>query len=269
MLRLLDIVECFRFLYKVYCLRANNKSFLQQHPDFALPPKHLAYDAYATINWDYYYRSGLQTAKDLVQIITEYNGSTDGLRILEWGCGPGRSIRHLPGLVSQDAQVYGADYNEKTVRWCSEHIIEVHFTKNELVPPLPYQSEHFDFVYAISVFTHLSMQCCIDWMGEIRRILKNDGILFFTTHSDTDAQFLLSVERERYVKQGVCTRGKVKEGKKMFGTWHHPEYIRNVLLADFELLKHSPAGEFEYIHTQDAWTARKGCANGTGNEPVR
>ena len=51
--------------------------------------------------------------------------------ILDWGCGPGRIVRHLPSIVSK-AKIFGSDYNEESINWCRENIEDVGFEVNGL-----------------------------------------------------------------------------------------------------------------------------------------
>ena len=103
--------------------------------------------------------------------------------VLEWGCGPGRVIRHLPALLNE-ATIIGSDFNSESIDWCSKHILDVTFVKNELEPPLPFEKNLFDFIYAISVFTHLSESSCHQWIDELVRIIKPNGILMIWTNGD-------------------------------------------------------------------------------------
>lgn len=41
----------------------NNRQFIKNHPDFPVPPAHLAYDAYNEVLWDAYYQSGISVAE--------------------------------------------------------------------------------------------------------------------------------------------------------------------------------------------------------------
>jgi ubiquinone/menaquinone biosynthesis C-methylase UbiE len=163
-------------------------------------------------------------------------------------------VRHLRGVLAANAEVYGTDYNPESIAWCSEHIPDVRFATNGLNPPLSFPNDFFDFVYAISVFTHLSEDVCRAWMDELTRVLKPGGLVYFSTKSDGNARFLLPDEQKNYREKGVVVRGLVEEGKKMFGAWHHPDYVKKILLAKYELLEQrTPPADQE---GQDFWLAR-------------
>jgi len=254
---LLKAVEYCRYLKRVLQCKRRNRAFRRDHPDFKLPPQHLAYDAYASPDWFYYKKTGLQIAQDIVELLLKYSYDITSIKILEWGCGPGRVIRHFPKLLGPNARVYGTDYNEETIDWAQENIDGVEFMKNDLKPPLLFGNNTFDFVCALSVLTHLSEESCLQWIKEIERVLKNDGMLCFTTNSDIIAEILLSHEKKLYDTKGFYCRRKIQEGKKMFNAFHSRQYVRRTLIRDFELLQHTTSGPFQFIPTQDTWLVRK------------
>lgn len=43
----------------------------------------------------------------------------------------------------------------------------------------------------------------------------------------------------------------------MYGAWHHPRYVKDRLLKDFELLEDIPADFSKYGIFQDIWIAKK------------
>src|SRR5262249_4073625 len=152
------------------------REFAQRHGDVALPPDDIAYDAYGFLDWEQYWSSGLETAQYLAGLLAEAFPDRAPRRLLEWGCGPARIVRHLaPLLTSFGWSVLGSDYNAATVRWCRDNIGNVSFAQNDLDPPLPFEAASFDAVYCISVFTHLSEARQLAWSKEIARVLKSGG----------------------------------------------------------------------------------------------
>ena len=256
-LRLLTLAEKARFVSKVWSLRKRNRLFIAQNPGYPLPPKYLAFDAYSAPDWFFYKESGEASAAFLAETAKQYfNGNTQLASIYEWGCGPGRIIRHLPAVLGPSVRVFGSDYNPHTIEWCSKHITDASFSLNGLNPPLVYPAQSFDFVYCISVFTHLSEATGLNWAAELYRVLKPNGILLITTSGDNAYESeLLSAEKKDYQQGGIVIRGQYEEGKKMYLARHSPKYVRETLLGKFEILKHAPAG-FPRIE-QDYWIARK------------
>jgi SAM-dependent methyltransferase len=116
-LRLLRLVEGLRFWMSIARCSRRNAQFIRRNPDFVLPPRHLAYDAYSAPDWTYYKNSGEETAMFLADIIRTHSGNSNEARVLEWGCGPGRVIRHMPETLGQKTGINGADYNKESIQW--------------------------------------------------------------------------------------------------------------------------------------------------------
>ena len=164
-------------------------------------------------------------------------------------------IRHLRQLlVDRRASLYGTDYNEESVEWCRANLVGITFERNGLSPPLPFTDQYLDCIYALSVFTHLSDARHFEWIAELKRVLRPGGIVILTTHSDAAVDRLLGSELERYKAGQLVVRGQVREGKKWYLAYQPPDFVRNELLAGWEVVSHAHARMF---NTQDVWVARK------------
>lgn len=253
---LLPFVENLRYYKKRLEYIKRNKVFLKENPGFVLPPAHLAFDAYNAPKWKFYKHSGEDSAQYLQKVTAEYLSPGRKISVYEWGCGPGRVVRHLPAVFGDSAEIFGSDYNEETIDWCQKNIPGVEFTLNGLTPPLKYPDNQFDLIYCISVFTHLSPETGVKWANELFRVLNPGGILLLTSlgerfyHNE-----LLPNEKRKYDEEGVVVRGQYKEGKKMFLTIHNPSYIRQMLSDKFEILHYMPDG-FPHV-PQDCWIVKK------------
>jgi ubiquinone/menaquinone biosynthesis C-methylase UbiE len=95
--------------------------------------------------------------------------------MLDFGCGCGRVIRNWRSL--QGVNIYGSDYNHELIAWCDENLSFAHFDSNDLAPPLSYESNKFDLIYALSVFTHLPEELQLTWLQELTRVLQPGGYL--------------------------------------------------------------------------------------------
>jgi SAM-dependent methyltransferase len=254
---LLTLVEHGRLVSRRATARAANRRFAREHPDFAIPPAELMFDALAHIDLAGYRASGMQHATGVARIVDA--AFPDGpLELLEWGCGPGRLIRHMPSLLaSHPARIVGSDYNPRTVRWCAEHLDGIAFVQNGLRPPLPLAGARFDVAYCISVFTHLSEDVQLAWADELRRVLKPGGLLICTTQGDNYRHLLADPgERARYAAGEVVVQGNYAEGRKWFLAIHPDRFIRERLLGGYTGVQRISAPT-EYGFAQDMWVAWK------------
>ena len=102
--------------------------------------------------------------------------------VLDFGCGCGRVILHLKRRYLE-WRMEGSDIDQEAIQWCAQHLSDIaDFKQNGIWPPLIYQPSTFDFVYAISVFTHLPEEMQFAWLEELARVTKSKGMLFLSVH---------------------------------------------------------------------------------------
>jgi len=89
-----DWIRCYFLCYKN---RKINKDFKRNNPNVKLPPDYLIYESFQ-INYQKYYTDSIDAAKWLANQFRKHIELKDK-KILDWGCGPGRIIRHLPTVI--------------------------------------------------------------------------------------------------------------------------------------------------------------------------
>jgi len=250
------MADYFQYLVMRTLKGGRNRQFRTQYPDIALPPSYLVYESFQ-MDYAKYYLGGRDTAHWIADHL-QPNLKPTRQRILDWGCGPARVIRHLPQILGVEHSYYGCDYNPATIEWCQKHIPEVSFSLNELKPPLPYENAFFDAAYGISIFTHLSEENHTQWSGELSRILRPQGVLLLTTHGEAFKEKLTQTERSNFDSGKLVIRSKAKEGQRMFGAFHPPVYLTTLFRdSGFEIQKHIPGKQRESYIEQDTWILRK------------
>ena len=248
-IRVLSLIEKINFfIVKTKNHKANQRYSLQTN--FMFPPESLMYDAYSHCSYEAYDKTGLNDAKMIMKIIRKYCNS-NRLTICEFGCGPARIIRHLRSIDSGIDKLVGTDYNIDTINYCKKVIPGVNFIKNNLAPPLDLPDKSIDVLYCISVFTHLSNEMHFKWIEEIRRILKTGGIFIGSFHGDESYDNLLPSEKLLISNGELVTRGKVKEGSRIYTAYHSDQFIIEKLLKDFDFINK------ENVHFgQTVWCAK-------------
>ncbi len=244
--------------YRQYCRNYfANKKFLLSNPGIVLPPPYFLYETYA-INYTDYYNDGLQTAAEIVSLLQPYiNFKEPGKALLDWGCGPGRVVRHFPGLLQGRHTIYGCDYNPAYIGWCSKNLLDISFVKNELVPPTSFAGDSFDGIYGLSVITHLSAKNHFAWIAELRRILKPGGLLLITCQGSQFKEKLLPEELAIFKNGELLVRDSQQEGHRVFAAFQ-PKKFMEFLLKDFGVIQFIEGGEKASIHgKQDTWLVQK------------
>jgi SAM-dependent methyltransferase len=126
---------------------------------------------------DFYLRTGRVRRQAIEAALPEGFGF-EGRRVLDFGCGAGRVLRQF-APEAESGEFWGCDLYEPTVTWLQENLSPPFRFYVNAERPMPHPDEHFDLVYAISVFTHITGEWA-EWMLELRRILKPDGLLLAT-----------------------------------------------------------------------------------------
>jgi SAM-dependent methyltransferase len=178
--------------------------------------------------------------------------------VLDFGCGCGRVIRHWPSFT--DAALYGSDYNPHLVRWCAQNLPIADFRLNQLEPPLPFEDDSFDFVYSLSIFTHLDADRQVPWMEELVRVTKPGGLLLPTFHGRSRVEYSREHDQYDQIAPGFDAGELVvieagQAGSSGCAAYHPERYIREVLGVGLELLDFSPAGALDI--QQDAVLFKK------------
>jgi len=114
--------------------------------------------------------------------------------VLDIGCGPGRFASELIRVPHFfHGAYYGFDIHKRAINWANTNIAQCHKNcrfdlvdlKNTHYNPhgrlnaetfsFPYEKEKFDFIFAVSVFTHLLPKTTSNYLQQIHRVLKPDG----------------------------------------------------------------------------------------------
>ena len=106
-----------------------------------------------------------------------------GSRILDFGCATGRVLRHFATLTP-GAELRGIEINANYIAWSRENLpSSVWISQGTVIPSIPFPDEHFDLIYAGSVFTHID-EFEEAWLLELHRVLKPTGVVVLTVHPD-------------------------------------------------------------------------------------
>jgi SAM-dependent methyltransferase len=206
-----------------------------------VPPPALRFLVAGTDDLEWFLASGRLAARTVTDCLAR-QGLALGRRrrVLDWGCGCGRVIRHLRGVSGPE--FHGSDRNARAVAWCRQNLGFARFATNSLRPPLPYPDRHFDLVYAFSVFTHLTEPEQQRWMDEMKRVLVSGGHLLFSTHGDKAAEGLAPAELAEFQKGNGVVRGHHVLGTNFCAAYHPEGYVRRVLARGLEVIDFTPEG---------------------------
>jgi SAM-dependent methyltransferase len=136
---------------------------------------------------------GLEVGEILAAQLRELSGLRPGDRLLDVGCGVGRTAIPLTSYLSGDGAYEGFDIWPEAIDWCQTEITSrfphFRFTYVDLfnaaynpggrLSPgsftFPYADEQFDVAAVYSVFTHMLAQDLEHYLSELARVLDKTG----------------------------------------------------------------------------------------------
>ena len=209
------------------------------------PPKDLIYVVTGRRSASRFLRRGYRASQTIRQTLEKNGLNIEHFdRILDFGCGAGRIMRHWS--VLEGPTLHGTDYNSRLVAWCRENLKFADFQVNTLSQRLSYESETFDFIYAFSVFTHLSEPLQFHWLDELSRVLKPGGHLYFTTHGDFVFPDLREEEKKKFLDGELVVREPDQSGSNTCAAFHPVSYVREKMARNFivvDFIPGAPKGE--------------------------
>jgi SAM-dependent methyltransferase len=147
-------------------------------PSIPLPPRGLAARVGTVEGSDpmrFYLDEG-QRLRGVIEELLADDWSWAGKRVLDFGCGSARVLRHFAG-EAQHGEFWGCDIDEASIAWDKANLSPpFQFFQNPLSPPLHRQDGSLDLIWAMSVFTHIAERWS-DWLLEMHRLLAPGGLL--------------------------------------------------------------------------------------------
>ena len=250
----------YALLFRIQKIRNHkrNRAFKKNNPDFILPPDRFLFETFR-LEYQQYAAYQKEVSKELMQLFRSHHSTqVDHLNILDWGCGTGGIAAGVKKIVGPNSSVFACDVSNEMITWNKQHIPGVEFTLIDPVPPTDYSADYFDFIYGISIFTHLNLASHYAWIAELHRVLKRGGTLIFTTHGSAYRSKLTSSEQTRFEKGQPIIREFKNEGSRNFASFHPPRFIHTLITDKFQLLDFfSGESHPELIGDQDKWVVRK------------
>ncbi|HEU4711506.1 MAG TPA: class I SAM-dependent methyltransferase [Pyrinomonadaceae bacterium] len=249
----------YKVLPKYYATRVKNR--LEGEPP--IPPGDLIYLVAGHRNPEQFLDTGRATNNAIRGLLKKHDLKIEQFgAILDFGCGVGRIMRHWRD--TQGPEWHGADYNPELVNWCKTNLKFSDFRVNTLSGELPYAAETFDFIYAFSVFTHLSEPLQFFWINELARVLKPGGYVWFTTHGQHYTITMTPEEKRAFDSGELVVREQQQSGSNFCAVFHPSSYVHERLGKNFDVIDFVPGGQTtDTLH--DVHLLRKPLAKGTGN----
>ena len=108
--------------------------------------------------------SGYKNIDDFNLALSKYGKQlSDFNSVLDFGCGCGRIFMALHNTY-HSIKISGSDIDTEAINYCNKFLEHIGtFIVNKAKPPSLFEDNSFDFIYGISVFTHLPENLQLDW----------------------------------------------------------------------------------------------------------
>jgi SAM-dependent methyltransferase len=130
--------------------------------------------------------------------------SLDKLSVMDFGCSSGRILRHFhqePRLHGW--KLTGVDVSARRIEWMRRNFPrEFQVYTGSFLPILPFESNCFDAIYGMSVFTHIKFLWDL-WLLELRRVLKPSGVLIQSIHTENAWNFFVQHNDESWARDAL------------------------------------------------------------------
>jgi len=231
---------------------ATDKKTIKKKGLRAIPPASLRFRTLAQPSIESFLKGGREISQDLESSLLKIGRKIESFEnILEFGCGSGRIVLMLEDKLRK-CNFFGTDIDEEAITWCRKNFDFGNFDVNKTVPPLKYQYDMFDLVWAHSVFTHLDEEQQFEWLNELKRITKPKGIVVISVHGP----YAWSVRRrpkgsEKELEEELGKNGFVFLHRESFkrissfqfqSAYHTKEYIKKEFSKYFQVIDHIPRG---------------------------
>lgn len=244
-----------------------------------LPPAHMRGRVAGNEAANWFEVSGLRSVVEWERALSvAWKTFRDFPTIVDFGCGCGRTLRHLRPRLAIGQQLIGADVDQEAVEWVAKNYRNVKAIKLDLLPPSALQAKSVDLIVNHSVFTHLPEDVQLAWLDELHRVLKTGGFLLlsfqgakvandFFAHLVAEGHAEAAEDfKKRYSEYGffhVRGRGVFEQALPEYygSTYHSIEYIQEKWLRWFRCLAWLPVFALDH---QDVLLLQKVAKSGAG-----
>jgi SAM-dependent methyltransferase len=204
-----------------------------------IPPRKFQIRVAGDYTWSFF-NQGKDMFHDLDDLLRDHGLSIfDFTSILDFGCGCGRFLIPM-SLMMDPKKLSGTDIDAQAIQWLRRYYpcfkdLDV----NGCAPPTKYADGAFDFVYSVSIFTHLPEEMQHVWLKELSRIIKPGGYGIFTTHGEDFFQNLPETALKELMEKGFYYWvGNKTDGLPDFyrTSFHTHEYIKREWARYFDVI---------------------------------
>jgi SAM-dependent methyltransferase len=191
-----------------------------------MPPPDSRLRVQGTADEGVFYVEGFSAFLKITRALTKHSGrrADEFGQTLDWGCGCGRLARYWYG--ARRVRLTGIDIDGGNIAWCQRNLTFGRFQTVNLRPPTNLPPSRFRHVIGMSVMTHLSESDQLQWLDELARITRPDGLVALTVHGSPS---MARSEMSHTLLDDWLERGFLDAGMNsdLIGAIDDPSFYRN------------------------------------------
>ena len=203
-----------------------------------------------------YFRGGKADAEKLLELMKLFGMNERGSRVLEFASGYGRITRHF----TKRCNVTASDIHPAAVEMIQSRLKTPAYVSSHGPYELSIPGQ-YDFVFAISLFSHLPDATFGPWIAALLSLTKPNGHLLFTTHGPKGRQVFPELPSPGPDGIGFAPLSEQADldGHRYGTTTVTPDYVRQKIVSvGGELVSYD---EIEWWGFQDQWIVRRPPVN--------
>jgi 2-polyprenyl-3-methyl-5-hydroxy-6-metoxy-1,4-benzoquinol methylase len=142
-----------------------------------------------------YFNGGDHDARQLAEVVAQFNWGDRRLKVMEFAAGYGRVTRHLPRYFPKH-EVFASDIHAEAVKFMSQQLGVPSLQSSEVPEKIDLKAR-YDVISVMSLFSHLPDSSFGRFLKALTDHLSPAGIMMFSAHGDA-AMKLYPHLRENY-----------------------------------------------------------------------
>ncbi len=219
-------------------------------------------------------RANAETMRDIIKsycgerlLPNQQNSNAPPFVILDFACGYGRVGRHFKNVMPEVKYV-GMDIHFDAVRF-NRDTLGLEMMKSTQKTEEFYVGQTFDFIFALSFFSHVRREHFLGWLSELHGILKPGGVLMISTHGQMSHQLLMPEVIVDYDGYGMIATSEQFDLSTDFyiHAITHPAYVE-AMVSSLKGLKLLNFSEGFWFGHQDMYVLKNVAPAKRGSEQI-
>lgn len=142
--------------------------------------------------------------------------------ILDFGSGIGNSLPYFSELFP-NSSITAADVSVRSMEISQLRFPSINAKYVDISSArLPFQDESFDLCFSACVFHHIPADEHIQWLSELHRVTKKNGLLVIFEHNPLNPLTVSAVQNCEFDENAVLIPSKEFEDRVRCGGWSKP-----------------------------------------------